>query len=66
MKRLLGRLALAMASLLFAGALIEGALRVAGFEPEKSVNPLFSWTEEQGELQRFEPGSAEADLCCGF
>ena len=57
MRGLLGKVALAIGSVLVAGALIEGVLRLAGFEPERPVNPLFSWTGDQGELWRLTPGS---------
>ncbi len=56
MKLLLAKLSLSAASLIVVAGLLEGALRLAGFQPERPVNPLFSWTGTEGELWRFKPG----------
>lgn len=50
-------LVVAVASLVLTAALAEAGARLAGVRTEQGVNPLFSWTSEQGEVWRFEPGA---------
>lgn len=47
---------LSFLSLVFFGALAEGTLRLIGFQPERGVTPLFSWSE-RGEYWRMRPGA---------
>jgi lysophospholipase L1-like esterase len=53
----LGKLLLALSSLLLWLALMEGGLRLAGTQPEGPVHMQFSW-EEQGELWLLQPNSS--------
>jgi lysophospholipase L1-like esterase len=50
-------LVLAVTGLVVAAGLAEAGARLAGLRPERGVNPLFSWTGEQGEVWRFQPGA---------
>ncbi len=50
-------LGVAAVSLGVALGLAEAAARLAGAEPERGVNPLFTWTGKEGEFWRFEAGA---------
>jgi lysophospholipase L1-like esterase len=56
MKDLIRNIVLGAASLALFWAAVEGGLRLAGFVPERTVNPNFDWGT-RGEFWRFKPGS---------